>query len=122
MTSALASTATNLPPKVCEMTMTERHGSFLLGGLELVKKELEEKDVPLHILHSKSHSQVGQTVYDFVAGVKEDEEGQRQEGREIASVVVCDMNPLRMYREWYEDQAAPLLGDSGIPLYQVDAQ
>jgi deoxyribodipyrimidine photo-lyase len=36
-------------------------------------------------------------------------------------VVVCDMNPLRPFRQWVEEQAAPLLDARKIPLHQVDA-
>jgi deoxyribodipyrimidine photo-lyase len=36
-------------------------------------------------------------------------------------LVVCDMNPLRPFRQWIEEQAAPLLEGRKIPLHQVDA-
>ncbi len=117
--------ASSLPPKVCEMQMTERHGSFLLGGLKVVEEELRDKNVPLHILRPKSHSEVGQTVYDFVTTFSESSDSGDDDGNNgpgVASVVVCDMSPLRQYREWMEDQAAPLLRECSIPLYQVDAQ
>jgi hypothetical protein len=42
--------------------------------------------------------------------------------KNLASAVVCDMNPLRQYREWMEIQASPLFIKSKIPLFQVDAQ
>jgi deoxyribodipyrimidine photo-lyase len=31
------------------------------------------------------------------------------------------MNPLRRYRQWIEEQTAPMLKDRSIPMYQVDA-
>jgi len=111
-----SSTKSNsLPPKVCEMKMTERHGSFLLGGLQIIEKELAQKNVPFHVLQS-NHCNVGQTVHDFVTAKGENKQGL------VASVVVSDMNPLRQFRNWVEDQAAPLMEGSGIPFYQVDAQ
>lgn len=116
-----------LPPKVCEMQMTQRHGSFLLGGLKVVEQELMEKNVPFHILMSKSHSDVGQTVHDFIMGkaktkVDGTNSSKGKGGGQIASVLVCDMNPLRQYRNWVEDQVTPLMRDCGVPFYQVDAQ
>jgi deoxyribodipyrimidine photo-lyase len=98
----------HLPPKVCEMKMTERHGSFLLGGLKIVEEELHAKKVPFQILTPHEHSQVGQSVHDCVTS-------------QDASVVICDMSPLRQYREWMETQASPLMIQSNLPLYQVDA-
>jgi hypothetical protein len=96
-----------MPSKVCEMNMTERHGTFLLGGLKIVEGELHEKNVPFQLLTPRTHAEVGQCIH---ACVKDD-----------ASVVICDMSPLRQYREWMESQAAPLFIESGLPLFQVDA-
>ena len=97
-----------LPPTMDEMRITERHGSFLLGGLEKVHSELESVDVPLNILMPASHDAVGTTVCDFL------DQCQPQ-------LVVCDMNPLRRYRQWMEVQAAPLLNERNTPMIQVDA-
>ncbi len=55
-----------------------------------------------------AHNEVGQYIHDAIS-------------KENASVVVCDMSPLRQYRDWMESQAVPLFISSGIPLYQVDA-
>jgi len=107
----------NLPPKVCEIPMTQRHGTFLLDGLKLIQKDLSEKNVSFHVLTSKSHSDVGKTVFEFTTKASKT----AKEGNNVASAVVCDMSPLRQYREWMEDQASPLLKDAKIPLYQVDA-
>lgn len=75
-----------LPPKVCEMQLTERYGSFLLGGLEIVEKELMDKNVPFEVLKPNSHDKVGESVLEVV---KENN----------ASVVVVDMSPLRQFRQ-----------------------
>lgn len=103
-----ASDDSDMPPKVCEMNMTERHGSFLLGGLKLVESELREKNVNFQVLKPTNHNEVGKLVHEVV-------------DQDAASVVVCDMSPLRQYREWMEIQACPLLIECQIPLYQVDA-
>lgn len=97
-----------MPPLVCEMKMTERHGSFLFGGLKLVEEELHAKKVPFQILKPDQHAEVGQCVHDCITS-------------QDASVVICDMSPLRQYREWMETQAAPLMIQANVPLYQVDA-
>ena len=101
-------TEIEMPPKVCEMKMTERHGSFLLGGLKLVEAELHKKNVPFHVVTPNEHSEVGQCVHECTTS-------------DDAAVVVCDMSPLRQYRDWMEDQACPLFIESNVPLYQVDA-
>ena len=98
----------SLPPSMDEMRITERHGSFLLGGLEKVHEELATVDVPLSILMPSSHDAVGKAVCDFL------DQCQPQ-------VVVCDMNPLRRYRQWMEKQTAPMLDNQSIPMVQVDA-
>jgi len=106
--SAASSVIESLPPKVVDMRMTERHGSFLLGGLKVVDQELREKNVPFEILQPPNCSHIGSSIQHLA----------KERG---ALTVVCDFSPLRRYREWMEDQAAPLLKDSGVPLYQVDA-
>jgi deoxyribodipyrimidine photo-lyase len=98
----------SLPPTMMEMRITERHGSFLLGGLEHVHAELENLGVPLHVLMPPSHDIVGSTVVNML------DQCQPQ-------VVVCDMSPLRPFRQWVEEQATPLLDIRKIPLHQVDA-
>lgn len=98
----------DFPPKVCEMNMTARHGSFLLGGLKIVESELRDVNVSFEVLKPKSHDEVGMLVHDHAKN-------------NAASAVVCDMSPLRRYREWTEVQASPLFIKSKLPLYQVDA-
>jgi deoxyribodipyrimidine photo-lyase len=98
----------SLPPAMDEMRITERHGSFLLGGLEKVHAELASMDVPLSVLTPPSFDAVGKAVCEFL-------------DRCQPQVVVCDMNPLRRYRQWIEEQTAPMLEDRSIPMYQVDA-
>jgi hypothetical protein len=38
-------------------------------------------------------------------------------------LIVCDMNPIRQYRDWIGIQLAPLMNHEykHVPLYQVDA-
>eukprot|EP00978_Attheya_sp_CCMP212_P005716 scaffold12829_cov65-Attheya_sp.AAC.1 len=107
-TPANDSHGNTLPPKVWDMPMTERHGSFLLGGLEIVERELFEKGVTLEVSMPPDRNTVGSTLKAFAIDQK-------------ALAVVCDMNPIRHFRSFVEDQAAPLLDASNIPLYQVDA-
>jgi deoxyribodipyrimidine photo-lyase len=97
-----------LPPPLVNMRMTSRHGEFLLGGLELVHRELMDMKIPLHVLQASSHRTVGEK---FCQCVLEDLQ---------ACVVVSDFSPLREFREWMELQATPLLQRSSIPFYQVD--
>lgn len=96
------------PPNPTEMSLTERHGEFLLDGLKIVEKELAEAQVPFHVLCPVSRDAVGETIHNYAT----DNE---------ALAVVCDMSPLRAARGWTETQALPLLEGDGIPLYQVDA-
>ena len=105
-----ASSSDALPPLVADMPMTERHGSFLLGGLRVVESELADKDVPFDVLHPSDRSTVGRCVYDHATSPS---------SRALA--VICDFSPLRLPRRWMEDQAAPLLDAAGIPVYSVDA-
>ena len=86
---------------------TERHGQFLIGGLQVVEEGLREKNVLFEVLKPKSHAEVGTCVYEYT--------------HNDAMAVVCDMSPLRHFREWMEDQSAPLFDQSEIPLIQVDA-
>lgn len=98
------------PPDPAEMSLTERHGTFLLDGLRVVARELAAAGVPFDVLRPSSRSYVGEVVASRYA----------VPGRG-ALAVVCDMSPLRRPREWTERQAAPLLEGGGVPLYQVDA-
>ena len=95
-------------PDLQNLPLTERYGQFLLGGLECCYDKLKALQVPLHVLQPFSHSLVGEVV--------------RQTAQQCeARVVVSDFSPLRHVREWMEVQAAPLLQDYGIPMWQVDA-
>mmetsp|Transcript_22668 Transcript_22668/g.46520 ORF Transcript_22668/g.46520 Transcript_22668/m.46520 type:complete len:559 (-) Transcript_22668:105-1781(-) len=98
------------PPNPADMSMTERHGVFLLDGLKVVAEELEEANVSFRVLCPPSRGDVGKCVHEYCTL---SEHG--------ALAVVCDMAPLRHPRRWVEKQGAPLLEKSGIPLYQVDA-
>lgn len=100
----------DLAPVLTDMPMTQRHGSFLLGGLECVSKELQQKNIPLHVLQpAAGTATVGQVVCETAL---------RKLG---AAMVVTDFSPLRQFREWKELQAAPILSNAGVPLYLVDA-
>ena len=96
-------------PDLVNLPMTARHADFVLGGLQCVHSELKELHIPLHIAMAPSHNQVGDTLYT------------QFQLQDTAAIVVCDMNPLRQYREWMELQLAPLLLQAQIPLWQVDA-
>jgi deoxyribodipyrimidine photo-lyase len=105
----LSERATEELPELVDMPWTERHGKFLLGGLELVHQELKEKGIPLHVLTPTSHATVGDTVARFAIE------------QCSASIVIADFSPLRHFRQWKEVQARPSLESAGIPFYQVDA-
>jgi hypothetical protein len=96
------------PPNPADMSLTERHGIFLLDGLQIVAKELNDAKVPFDILCPSSRDHVGETIQTY-ANTNE------------ALAVVCDMSPLRTPRTWTETQSVPLLAANNIPLYQVDA-
>lgn len=98
------------PPSPADMSLTVRHGTFLLDGLKVVSNELTSANVPFDILCPTSRSSVGESVCSYCTDESHD-----------ALAVVCDMSPLRNYRQWTEQQAAPLLEAATIPLYQVDA-
>lgn len=96
-----------LPPDLASLPMTERHGMFLLGGLELVHEELKDLHVPFHVLMPSSYEKVGETVDKFV-------------GDYHVKAIVCDFSPLRHFRQWNELQALPLFDKRKLPFIQVD--
>ena len=96
-------------PDLANLPMTERHGKFLLGGLECVYNELKVWNVPLDVvLPDQGTELVGETVLQTLK-------------EHSCRVIVTDMAPLRHHRQWTEQQAAPLLEDAQIPFVQVDA-
>mmetsp|Transcript_14067 Transcript_14067/g.20788 ORF Transcript_14067/g.20788 Transcript_14067/m.20788 type:complete len:541 (-) Transcript_14067:3399-5021(-) len=96
------------PKMLLEAPMTERYGTFLLGGVEQVHEQLKSADVPFHVVKPSSHDDVGETLMACL------DEWQPR-------AVVCDTSPLKPYRKWMEEQLAPLLETQGVPLIQVDA-
>jgi hypothetical protein len=98
------------PPHPAEMPMTARHGMFLLDGLKIVAEEFSSAKVPFDILCPDSQSKVGEEIHSYCT-----------HPTHTALAVVCDMSPLRHYRQWTDTYAVPLLETSTIPLYQVDA-
>ncbi|KAL7486825.1 hypothetical protein ACHAW6_015508 [Cyclotella cf. meneghiniana] len=98
------------PPNPAEMSLTERHGTFLLDGLKIVAEELNRVDVSLDVLLPDSRDEVGTTMHAHVTSSQHE-----------ALAVVCDMSPLRIPRSWVEVQAVPHLERDNVPLYQVDA-
>jgi hypothetical protein len=98
------------PPRPADMAMTVRHGMFLLDGLKIVAEELASSKVPFDVLRPNSRSLVGQSIQSYCTHPSHN-----------ALAVVCDMSPLRNFRQWTEQQAAPMFETVGIPLYQVDA-
>ena len=97
------------PPALEDLPMTERHGRFLLGGLECVHNELAKVSVPLHILKSLSHRLVKSTI-----------ESQLVEELKPCAVI-CDFTPIRHVRKWMEGTMVQSMTKSKIPLWQVDA-
>lgn len=100
------------PPNPTELSITERHATFLLDGLQIVAKELSLKNVPFDILCPDSRDTVGSTIHSYCTASTHNND---------ALAVVTDFSPLRLPRTYTEDQATPLLDTSSIPLYQVDA-
>ena len=97
------------PPPLEDQPLTERHGTFYLGGLKLVHQELKEKYVPLHILRPLSHRLVANTI-------------QTQIVQELdPCAIVCDFTPLRHVRKWMEGSFLDSCENSDLPLWQVDA-
>jgi hypothetical protein len=96
------------PPNPADMSLTERHGMFLLDGLKIVAEELIDVQVPFDVLCPASRDAVGETIHNYANSNE-------------ALAVVCDMSPLRAPRCWTEIQTVPLLERDNIPLYQVDA-
>jgi len=100
------------PPPLERLHTTQRHGQFLLGGLEFVHDELKAKNVPFHVIHTsyeRQHQQQPNVLENFLNEYN-------------PSVVVCDTNVLRHVRRWNESPALKNALDAiNIPLYQVDA-
>ncbi|NYT01758.1 MAG: deoxyribodipyrimidine photo-lyase [Methanosarcinales archaeon] len=79
---------------------TWRQYSFMLSGLSLVERQLQELNIPFHLLSGKP----AEVVPDFLM-----EEG--------AGVLVTDFDPLREKRSW----KAAVARKTTIPFYEVDA-
>lgn len=100
------------PPDEQVERMTKRHAYFLLGGLKEVEKELKRINVGFDVLcpSSSDDTTTGKTLFNYATNEDND-----------ASAVICDFNPLRLYRRWTEKESSPLFTSKSIPLYQVDA-
>ena len=100
------------PPPLEQLRTTERHGRFLLGGLQCVHNELKKKNVPFHIIYNSydtQHQQHPNVLEHFLNEYN-------------PSVVVCDTNVLRHVRRWNESPVLKNALDAiNVPLYQVDA-
>jgi deoxyribodipyrimidine photo-lyase len=101
-------------PDLIHLPMTERHGQFLLGGLECVYNDLSLHNIPLHVVMSKSIHEVGSTVATLLESLS-------------CTVVITDFSPLRHYREWKEIQLINSILDNTsskvstiTSVYQVD--
>ncbi len=109
--SSASDYAKDIPPPLERLQMTERHGQFLLGGLECVHGELKTKSVSFDIIHFTSDEEEGNP--HVLKGFLENHN---------PGVVVCDTSVLRHARRWNE---SPVLRESldaiDVPLYQVDA-
>jgi deoxyribodipyrimidine photo-lyase len=107
------------PPKPSDMPYTERHGTFMLEGLRVVSEELSKSGVPFDILCPASRDLVGEAISSYCGVDGGVGVGGGGDGTHDAVACVCDMSPLRHHRDWTEVQAARLLEDAGVPLYQV---
>jgi len=99
-----------LAPKILlTAPMTERYGSFLLGGIEQVHQQLKSMDVPFHVIQPSSNDKVGSSLMSCCKKLK-------------PRTIICDTSPLKPYRAWMEEQLVPLLEEKElVPLIQVDA-
>jgi len=105
--------ADDTPLPLERMRTTERHGKFLLGGLDCVHDELKAKNVPFHIVYHQDTTNSGIENPHVLGGFLQ---------KYNPTVVVCDTGVLRHARRWNE---SPALRDAldaiDVPLYQVDA-
>jgi len=105
--------AHDTPPPLKRMRTTERHGKFLLGGLESVHDELKLASVPFDIIHYQDTTDSEDNNPHVLESFLEEHN---------PAVVVCDTSVLRHARRWNESPALrDALDDIGAPLYQVDA-
>jgi deoxyribodipyrimidine photo-lyase len=96
-------------PELKNMRMTERHGRFYLGGLQLVHSELEKKQVAFHVVRPLSHRLVANTIQTQI--IEEFD----------PRAIICDFSPLRHVRQWMEGALLESCEASELPLWQVDA-
>ena len=107
-------------PDLVHLPMTERHGKFLIGGLECVYQELQQHSIPLHVVmtettHTESNKNdaVGRNVAELLHSLG-------------CTTLITDFSPLRHHREWKEIQCMnailPSLNPSSTitAFYQVD--
>ena len=106
--SAPGEGADGSPPKPEDMSLTLRHGDFLLDGLKVVAEELNAAKVTLDVLQPTCRTSVGTETIRYCINQND------------ALALVCDMSPLRQPRDWIETQTVPHLGQQ-VPIYQVDA-
>lgn len=92
-----------------EQPLTERYGSFLLGGLECVHKDLSDLNVPLQVIQPSDASSVASNVMDQLTTWQ-------------PSHVICDHSPLKPYRSWIDDGLVSLCtDDNSMNIIHVDA-
>mmetsp|Transcript_42771 Transcript_42771/g.103465 ORF Transcript_42771/g.103465 Transcript_42771/m.103465 type:complete len:556 (-) Transcript_42771:51-1718(-) len=96
-------------PDLENLRLTQRNGEFYLGGVEIVYKELQEKNVPFHALTPLSHRLVSSTIESQVV----------EELKPCA--IICDFTPIRHVRQWMEGDFLESCEKTSIPLWQVDA-
>ena len=110
-----SSTSTTEIPDLVHLPMTERHGKFLMGGLECVYQELQPYSVPLHVIMATSsdsnHPNVGQNVANLLHKIG-------------CTTLITDFSPLRHHREWKELQCINAIVQNSksniTAFYQVD--
>eukprot|EP00956_Cyclotella_meneghiniana_P043525 scaffold274023_cov73-Cyclotella_meneghiniana.AAC.1 len=111
------------PPNPIEMSPTQRHGSFLLEGLQIVSRELENAHVPFDILRPSARDTVGETIlHQYCTTTTATSSTTTTTSSNLNAIaIICDMSPLKTSRHWTEIQSSPLLQSNNIPLIQVDA-
>ncbi len=87
-----------LVPKFLGATI--RQYSFMIKGLQEVKKELSKKGIPFFLLAGSPEKEIPRFIVKY-----------------RISALITDFNPLRIKKEW-EDSIAEKID---IPFYQVDA-
>ncbi|KAG7372846.1 deoxyribodipyrimidine photolyase [Nitzschia inconspicua] len=108
----------SVPVPMQELPITERYGSFYLGGLQCVFDELKAQKVPLYIVHSQPYGEVYAPCHHKAVTHAIQEQVVLQ-SHIRPQLIILDTSPIRQFRQWHEGFAANF--QSNIPIWQVDA-